>query len=86
MVEATPALEQTPPIEAIREAAAPEQTIAHAATTPLAPASAEPPGAALAVAPKPPPAARPPRRVEIAKDKFADVMALSEAERIALFS
>jgi hypothetical protein len=54
------------------EASAPAETTTPAACT------------EIAAAPAPP---EPPRRVaEIAKDSFADVMALSEEERIALFT
>jgi hypothetical protein len=99
-VEATaPVAETTPVAEArpVTEAAPVEVTAADQA---IAPVEAMPPQAAscemqspsseTAVAPAPlapEPAAPPPRRVaEIPKDAFADVMALSEAERIALFS
>jgi hypothetical protein len=72
--EPTAPSEHTPPAAAT----APEQAVAPAETAPLQP---EPPKAVKRVAPKPP------RRVtEIARDKFTDVMALTEAERTALFS
>jgi hypothetical protein len=88
-VEAAPSGEVTAPIEAATpDAAMPVE--AAMATAPVETASS----GAIAVeqaplAPQAPtmPAAPPPRRVAvIAKDMFADVMALSEEERIALFT
>jgi hypothetical protein len=91
-VEAAPPGEVTAPIEAATpEAAVPVE--AAMATEAVAPFEAASSGA-IAVEQAPlergaptVPAAPPPRRVAvIAKDMFADVMALSEEERIALFT
>lgn len=81
VAEATPVAEARPvtdaaPVEAAPPQAASSETQSSSSETAVAPAP---------LAPEP--AAPPPRRVaEIPKDAFADVMALSEAERIALFS
>ena len=60
-----------------------EVEVASSNTIEVEPASIEP----APVEPEAVPAALPPRRVAaIAKDLFADVMALSEEERVALFT
>jgi hypothetical protein len=74
-VDETAPVDITAPVDVTGsvEASAPVETTTPAACTEIA-----------ATAPAPP---VPPRRVaEIAKDSFADVMALSEEERIALFT
>jgi hypothetical protein len=73
-VDETAPVDMTAPVDVTGsvEASAPAETTTPAACT------------EIAAAPAPP---EPPRRVaEIAKDSFADVMALSEEERIALFT
>ena len=85
-VEASAPVAETTPVEV---AAPAEASAAVEAAPPQAVSSeAQSSSSEAAVAPAPvAPAAPPPRRIsEIPKDAFADVMALSEAERIALFS
>jgi hypothetical protein len=91
-VEAAPSGEVTAPIEAATPEAA-MSVEAAMATEAAAPVEAASSGAIAVeqapLAPQAPamPAAPPPRRVAvIAKEMFADVMALSEEERIALFT
>jgi hypothetical protein len=84
-VEATPPVAEIPPgeVTATIEAAAPVESTAPVEAAPSETIEVEP------AEPEAPtmPAAPPPRRVAaIAKDLFADVMALSEEERIALFT
>jgi hypothetical protein len=75
VVETTAPVAETTPVEAEQPQAASSEMQSSSSETAIA-------SAPLA----PEPAAPPPRRIaEIPKDAFADVMALSEAERIALF-